>query len=171
MQVTSWNCRGLGNPLKVEAVKDLLKMVLSEILLLQETKIEEEVLLLISKNKWKLTAGKVINARGSCGGLATLWSAEKFQLKNWFVTQYWIFSELFHLSSKISYALFNLYVPVNYSEKKECWRTISEFLESNYPINIIIARDLNITLAPNEKKGGRYGKDLMQDTVQELIQV
>ena len=171
MQVTSWNCRGLGNPLKVDAVKYLMKMVPSEILLLQETNIEEEVLLLISKNKWKLTAGKAINARGSCGGLATLWSAKKFQLKIWIVTQHWIFSELFHLSSKISYALFNLYVPVNYSEKKECWRTISEFLESNYPINIIIARDLNITLAPNEKKGGRYGKDLMQDTVQELIQV
>ena len=86
MQVTSWNCRGLGNPLKVKAVKYLMKMVLSEILLLQETKIEEEVLLLISKNKWKLTAGKAVSARGSCGVLATLWSVEKFQLKNWFVT-------------------------------------------------------------------------------------
>ena len=118
MQVTSWNCRGLGNPLKVEAVKYLMKMVPFEILLLQERKIEEEVLLLISKNKLKLTTDKAVSARGSCGGLATLWSAEKFQLKNWFVTQHWIFSELFHLSSKISYALFNLYVPINYSEKK-----------------------------------------------------
>ena len=78
MQIISWNCRGLGNPLKAEAVKDLKGMVPSKILLLQETKIEEEALLLISKNKWKLTAGKGVSARGSCGGLATLWGAEKF---------------------------------------------------------------------------------------------
>ena len=37
--------------------------------------------------------------------------------------------------------------------------------------NIILAGDLKITLAPNEKKGGLHGKDHMQDTVEELIQV
>ena len=52
MQINSWNCRGLGNPLKVEAVKDLLKMNPSDILLLQETKIEDEVLLSINRTKW-----------------------------------------------------------------------------------------------------------------------
>ena len=68
MHITSWNCRGLGNPIKAEVVKDLMKLAPSEILLLQETKIEEEALLLISKNKWKLNSGKVVSARGSCGG-------------------------------------------------------------------------------------------------------
>ena len=117
MQVTSWNCRGLGNPIKAEAVKDLMKMAPSEILLVQETKIEEEVVLLLSKSKWNLNVGKEVSARGSSGGLATLWSEEKFQLNRWFVTQHWIFTDLYHYSSKISLALFNLYVPVNYSEK------------------------------------------------------
>ena len=62
MQITSWNYRGLGNPIKAEVVRDLMKMAPSEILLLQETKIEEEALLLISKNKWKLNSGKVVSA-------------------------------------------------------------------------------------------------------------
>ena len=86
MQTVSWNCRGLGNQTKAEAVKDLLKMVPSDILLLQETKIEEESLLLLSKTKWNLNSGKAISARGTFGGLATLWSAEKFQLNHWFST-------------------------------------------------------------------------------------
>ena len=86
MQFVSWNCRGLGNPSKAQAAKDLLKMVPSEILLLQETKIEEYALLLISKNKWRYTSRKAINARGTCGGLATLWSADHFQLLKFHAT-------------------------------------------------------------------------------------
>ena len=78
MQIISWNCRGLGKPIKAEAVKDLLRMVPSEILLLQETKIEEEGLLLLSKTKWKLNVGRVVSLRGTSGGLATLWCDEFF---------------------------------------------------------------------------------------------
>ena len=117
MLVTSWNYRGLGNPIKAVAVKDLLRMAPSEILLLQETKIEEEALLLIRNKNWNLNAGNAVSARGSCGGLATLWRDDKFQLKKVYATQHWIFTELFRHSSKTSYALFNLYVPANYSEK------------------------------------------------------
>ena len=51
MQIISWNCRGLGNPKKVEAVKYLLRMEPIDILLLQETKIDEDALLLLSKTK------------------------------------------------------------------------------------------------------------------------
>ena len=80
MQFVSWNCRGLGNPIKAQAVKYLLIMVPAEILLLQETNIEEEALLLLRKNNWKFTSGKVVNARGTSGGLATLWCEKNFQL-------------------------------------------------------------------------------------------
>ena len=41
----------------------------------------------------------------------------------------------------------------------------------NYPPNIILAGDLNIKLAPIEKKGGHRGKYHMQDSVEEMIQV
>ena len=78
MQINSWNCRGLGNPSKAEVVKDLLKLAPSEILLLQETKIEGESPLLINKNKWNLNSGKTVSTRGSCGGLATVWHDENF---------------------------------------------------------------------------------------------
>ena len=63
---------GLGNPLKAEAVKDLLKINHSDIPLLQETKIEYEALLSISRNKWNKKAGISVSAWGTSGGLATL---------------------------------------------------------------------------------------------------
>ena len=120
MQIVSWNCRGLGNPTKVEAVKDLLRMEPSDILLLQETKIEEEALLSLSRSKWKKNVGKSVNARGTSGGLTTLWSKDKFLLKGSFATQHWVYTELRHISSKISMVLFNLYVPINFLEKRDC---------------------------------------------------
>ena len=48
---------------------------------------------------------------------------------------------------------------------------LSVFIETNSPSNIIIAGNLNISLAPNEKKGGVFGKDHFQEIVEELIQV
>ena len=161
MQYVSWNCRGLGNTNKVQAVKDLLKMAPAEILLLQETKIGEDALLLLSKNNWNFSMGKAVSARGTCGGLATLWNEKNFILTNFYVTQHWIFTELLHINSKISTSLFNLYVPVNYYEKQDYWRMLSDFLESCSPTNIILVGYLNIVLAPNEKKGGLRGKDFM----------
>lgn len=85
MRLVSWNCRGLGNPSKAEAIKNLVKSEFPEILLLQETKIEGEALLL-SKLKWKKNARRVITARGSSGGLATLWDEDKFHLESSYET-------------------------------------------------------------------------------------
>ena len=118
MRIISWNCRGLGNPSKVEAVRDLMKAEPADILLLQETKIEGDTLLEISKNKWQKNSGKTVSARGTAGGIATLWKEDQFKLVNTHNTQHWIFTELKHIASKLTIALFNLYVPVTYVDKK-----------------------------------------------------
>ena len=73
--------------MKAEAVKDLFKMEPSDILLLQETKIEEDALLSLSRTKWKRNLGKAVSARGTSQGLATLWLEDMFQLKSSFATQ------------------------------------------------------------------------------------
>ena len=120
MNIVYWNCRGLGNSSKVEVVKDLLRMDSLNVLLLQETKIDEDTLLSLSKKKWNKNVGLVVSARGFAGGIATLWTENLFSLTNSHVMQHWIFSELRHIPSKTSLTLFNLYVPVNSQEKKEC---------------------------------------------------
>eukprot|EP00253_Pinus_taeda_P031381 PITA_31381 len=145
MKLVSWNCRGLGNPAKIEAVKDLLKSEPTDILLLQETKIAGQALLEISKSNWKKSSSIAVNARGSSG-------------------------EIIHLASKLPISLVNLYVPVNYSEKRDCWNSLAAFLEQEIPNNIILAGDLNIVLKSKEKRGGTNSKDPMVGVVEELAQ-
>ena len=145
--------------MKAEAVKNLLNMEPTNILLLQETKIEEVPLLSISRSKWKKNAGVAISAKGTSGGLSTLWSDDKFILKSSYVTQHWIYTKLQLISSKTFISLFNLYVPVYFLEKSFCWNTLSEYMEIHSPINITVAGDINIILDPKEKRGGARGKD------------
>eukprot|EP00253_Pinus_taeda_P024028 PITA_24028 len=170
MKLASWNCRGLGNASKAEAVMDLLKIEPSDILMLQETKIKGRAHLDISKSKWKKSAGKVVSSRGSYGGLATLWKKDLFLLKKSHETQHWIYTELTHCASKLTISLFNLYVLVTYSEKRECYTSLSAFLEQHNPSNIIIAGDLNIVLKSKEKRGVSNSRDPMLAFVEELSQ-
>jgi len=127
MKLASWNYRGLGNASKTEAVMDLLKIEPLDILMLQETKIEGRALLDISKSKWKKSTGKAVSSRGSSGGLATLWIEDLFLLKKSHETQHWIFTELTRCTSKPTLSLFNLYVPVTYFKKRECWTSLLAF--------------------------------------------
>ena len=43
-------------------------------------------------------------------------------------------------------------------------------MEIHSPINITVARDLNIILDPKQKRGGAQGKDPFQEVVDSLIQ-
>lgn len=63
-----------------------------------------------------------------------------------------------------------MYVLVHYEEKKECWKTLTEYIEQCSPTNIIIGGDLNIILDPKEKRGGSYTRDPFLLTVENLIQ-
>ena len=110
-----------------------------------------------------------VGARGTAGGIATVWTENVFTLEQSHITQHWLFSKLRHKSSKKSFCLFNLYVPVNSLEKRECWSTLDAFLPANYFSNIIMAGDLNINLNDKEKSGGVYGRDTMLRVVDNLI--
>ena len=61
-------------------------MASPDVLLLQETKILEEIILSLSKTKGKKNIGKVVSERGSYGGLETLWREEMFSIENSFET-------------------------------------------------------------------------------------
>jgi len=166
-----WNCRGLGNPSKAEAIKDLLTMEPTDILMLQETKIKGELLLNTRSTKWKFDNGKVVSVRGSAGGIGigTFWSRKIFSLKRFYETQHWIFTELRHTSSNLTLVLFNLYVPIHYAKKREFWKSLSDFLELHNPKRIVIVGDLNIIMDPKEKRGGSYFRDPMLYIVENLM--
>jgi exonuclease III len=80
MKVISWNCRGLGSKTKEEAMRALIKTENPDILLIQETKLEENLFLQSSKRFWKKGGINATSARGASGGLGTLWNDSKYKM-------------------------------------------------------------------------------------------
>ena len=96
MKYISWNCRGLGSRLKEDALRDLIRIHKPEILLLQETKMEESAALQ-SKNKfWKKGTGIGNNSRGASGGIATFWDPTLYDIEAEHRTIHWIYTKLIH---------------------------------------------------------------------------
>ena len=152
MKYVSWNCRGLGRNLKEEALKDIVRLYKPEVLLIQETKLEDVFLLQASKVFWKKGQVKAVSLRGASGGIATYWDTSKFELTSEESNMHWIFTKILHKESGHQVSLFNLYVSVSFSEKISCWDALKSFLSTHSPENVIIAGDLNLTLVSNEKK-------------------
>lgn len=169
MKYVSWNCRGLGSKLKEDALKDIVRMYSPEILLIQETKMEEIFLLNTSKSFWRKGIGCAVSARGASGGIATFWDSTIYDLLQKENSAHWIFTKFLHKDSGQQVSLFNIYSPVLHSDKKLCWDSISSFLSLNNPENIIIAGDMNVTLAANEKRGGTRVRDPAREWVEDLI--
>ena len=113
MQFVSWNCRGLGSSLKEEAIRDLVRVLRSEVLLIQETKMEEEALLRARNSFWKKGPGRAVSTRGASGGLATFWDSAKLDLVEEEGTTHWLFTKLYHKDSGHFVSIFDLYVPVS----------------------------------------------------------
>jgi len=65
MKVISWNCRGLGSKMKEEAMRSLIMTENPDIMLVQETKLEENYFLQSSKNFWNKGGTKVVLAKGA----------------------------------------------------------------------------------------------------------
>jgi len=130
MQYVSWNCRGLGSSLKEEAIRDLVRVLRPEVLLIQETKMEDEALLRARNSFWKTGPGRAVSARGASGGLATFWDSAKLDLVEEGTT-HCLFTKLYHKGSGHFVSIFNMYVPVVFVEKKECWDSLNFFLNQH----------------------------------------
>ena len=118
MRYISWNCRGLGSPQKVEAMKDLVRINKPEILLVQETKMEDSSALYAGNIFWKKGPRTAVSSRGASGGLATFWDSSKYELISVHNTTHWIYTNLIHKDSGHYVSMFNLYVPILLAEKK-----------------------------------------------------
>ena len=105
--------------LKEEAMKYLVQIHNPEILLVQETKMEETVVLQAGKKFWKKGTGIGSNSRVASRGIATFWDSTLYDIEVEERALHWVFTKLIHKISGRSVSLFNLYVPVLYSEKKD----------------------------------------------------
>ena len=110
-----------------------------------------------------------MSARGASGGLATFWDSTRLDIVEEEGTTHWLFTKLLHKESGHLVSLFNMYVQVSYFEKKECWDSLKLVLNQHNPENLVVAGDLNVTLALAEKKGRSIVRDLAREWVEDLM--
>ena len=89
-----------------------------DILLIQETKMEEEAFLQTS-TKFRKNRGKAaISSRGASGGIGTLWDDMKYEAVDIKYNSSRILTHLRHKDSNIQVRIYNIYTPNSYAEKK-----------------------------------------------------
>ena len=130
---------------------------------------EEEALLRVSNTFWKKGPGKDVSTRGAFRGFATFWDSAKLDLVEEGRTTHWLFTKMLHKESGHLVSIFNLYVPVSYTEKKECWDSLKLYLNQHKPENLVVAGDINVTLTLAEKKGGSIVQDPTREWVEDLM--
>jgi exonuclease III len=149
-------------------MKDLIRISNLDLLLVQETKLEESEFLQTSARLWKKGAGVAISARGASGGIGSLWNSSTLEILKTKYYTHWILTNLLHKESGIQVSIFNLDVLVLPEEKKDCWNKLREFLNMHQIENIIIVGDLNVTLSQGEKKGGTIVRDPIREWIEDI---
>ena len=80
MKITTWNARGLNASSKQRLLYQNLKAFDSEIIMLQETKLNKEEGLRL-ENKLRRWNSYLQESRGALGGLGLIWNPRKVHLK------------------------------------------------------------------------------------------
>eukprot|EP00253_Pinus_taeda_P010309 PITA_10309 len=151
----------MGSKAKEEAMNSLIRLEAPDILLIQETKLEDSAFLQASRKFWKKDGAHATSARGASGGLGSLWNPNKFSLISESLNTHWNLLKLQHLESKEIISLVNVYAPNNAGEKKICWDSIKNLADLENLESIIIVEDLNLTLLSkytwsNKRVGPRH---------------
>ena len=160
----------MGTTVKEEAMNSIIILEAPDILLIQETKLEDIAFLQASKKFWNKSGVHAISAHGASGGLGLLWNPNKFSLIFEYLNTHWIFKKMQHLESKEIIYLFNVYAPNNAGEKKNYWDSIKSLADLENLENIIIVGDLNLNLLSSEKRGGGIVRDPTREWVEDLMQ-
>ena len=152
MNIMSWNCRGLGNPWTVQALKRVIKKEDPSLVFLMETKlIVEEMKNVQREIGW--SQGIVVASEGRSGGLALLWKSNvKVTVR--FINR-WYIDALIDSGGDIGeWRLTGFYGNPSTHRRVESWETLKCLRQqTNKPWACI--GDFNEILSVNEKVGGR----------------
>ena len=119
MKMLSWNSRVLGHPSKVLALRDLIHSEKPDIILIQETKLEQQEIRGIIDQQ-KQYKGCTSDSRGSSGGIATLWDHNKWTYVSVNLQQHWIRTTFDSRTNDQTVIIYNMYAPNHYREKEIC---------------------------------------------------
>jgi RecG-like helicase len=132
------------------------------------------VILEIDSKKWKESRGIAANAREASGDIYTLRDKIMFEVVHTQVTQQWILVIRVHQESRKQVQIYNVYALVQYKEKSDCWKYLSEILDFRYVKKNIVACDFNMVVSNKDKGEGSVVWDHFRerrDDIKDLVNV
>ena len=153
MKITTWNIRGLNAPNKKRLLKQNLNKFESDIIILQETKLNKLEGLNLGKRlgNWSCYMHESV---GASGGLGVIWNHRNIILNILSSHNNWICMSVNSIKSNLQLILFNIYGPISTFDKFTVWNDISSYMTNFDNIPIILGGDFNTILNLNEKTGG-----------------
>lgn len=142
-----WNCRGMGNPRSVRALRRLF---------LSETMVNKNVVEKL-KDKFGFDSAIGVNSSGLSGGLCLYWNSVNVSFSLISLCKNHICGDLV-MSGRISWCFVGIYGWPDAAGKCKTWKLIRE-LSENYDSSLLFGGDFNEILSYEEKEGVRIRRE------------
>lgn len=153
MKIASWNVRGLGGVSRRMVVKELIRRQKLQIVMLQETKLNE-----VSDATVKQIWGKrdvkwaAVDATGSAGGLLTLWGPCSISVITSWEEEFSLSLLVEDMGNNSRWLLTSVYGPNDNQRRKDFWKEL-DMIRTRWSGAWCLGGDWNIIRFPSEKKG------------------
>lgn len=151
MSAIAWNCRGLGNPQTVGALREYVRQYDPKIVFLAKTKMKISRIKRV-KVKLDFANGFYVQRKGQGGGLAMFWRREvDIEIKSF--SRHHIDSVVTKEGTNFKWRITRFYGNPETHRRKESWNFLNT-LNSQFQLPWMCFKDFNEILSSEEKLGG-----------------
>ncbi|XP_071902764.1 uncharacterized protein [Coffea arabica] len=152
MKVLVWNCRGVGGPLTIPQLKEVINLHFPSVVFLAETKNQKTIIEKIQK-QLKFNNCCVVNSNGKAGGLAMIWK-EDIEVISIDQGTFFIGMKMKDSDSGCKWWLVGVYVSTDENTRKVQWKMIEQ-KKREWGEHWVLVGDFNDIRSGEEKWGGR----------------
>ena len=151
IKILSWNVRAMNDPDKRKVIKNFPRSHRADLVCLQETKVQEmNIDMVRSLGLGRCLNWKVLNAKGSVGGILLLWDNSRISLVDSVVGSFSV-SCLFRMAEDgFQWAFFGVYGPVEKRLGESFWEELGS-IKGLWEDPWCVGGDFNEILYPNER--------------------